>query len=72
MRCILHKIEFQLYFPGRKSIVFVRKIDVEISTNLHFLRTQESEKKLDSGHNTTLGLQVRLSGVFGIKGNNYG
>jgi len=32
------------YFPDRESIVIVKKIDVEILTNLYVLRSQKSEK----------------------------
>ena len=35
---------FNFHFPDRGSIVIVKKIHVEILTNLHVLRSQESEK----------------------------
>jgi len=34
------------YFPDRESTVIVKKINVEIFTNLHVLRSKESEKKV--------------------------
>jgi len=37
-------MSYVFYFPDRESIVIVKKINVEILTNLYVLRSQECEK----------------------------
>jgi len=50
------------YFPDRESVVTEQKIDFEILTDLHVLRSQESEK-VDYKKCPSVFMSVGLSSV---------